>query len=286
MSSVDNSILLIGESDVGKTHYGAQLLKRLMNGDGLLRMNGAATNLESFESAMDSLNEGMAATHTATSTYVDSIWPIIDANGQTAELVWPDYGGEQIKAISFNRRIPSSWCSRVVTAPAWLLMVRLQQTRIGDDVFSRPLSDLQCSTSEKAEVQISDQARLIELLQILLYIRTTTTSKLLDSPRLCVLLSCWDELGVDERPEVLLEQRLPMFSSFIQNTWLKPNILGISALERSLSPNERDMEYTAKGPEQFGYVVLPDGKRTSDLTLPIQYLLSEKLSTRNRRYES
>lgn len=46
MSFSDNSILLIGESDVGKTHYGAQLLKRLMKRDGQLRMNGAATNLE------------------------------------------------------------------------------------------------------------------------------------------------------------------------------------------------------------------------------------------------
>ncbi|WP_429102254.1 hypothetical protein, partial [Aeromonas rivipollensis] len=82
MSSSDNSILLIGESDVGKTHYGAQLLKRLMKRDGQLRMNGAATNLEPFESAMSCLDEGMAAGHTAASTYVDSIWPITDAQGR------------------------------------------------------------------------------------------------------------------------------------------------------------------------------------------------------------
>jgi hypothetical protein len=142
MSANDNSILLIGESGVGKTHYGAQLLKRLMNGEGQLRMDGAATNLEPFEAALESLNEGMAAGHTATTTYVDSVWPIADARGRKAELVWPDYGGEQIKAMSSTRRLPAAWRGRVVTAPAWLLLIRLQQTRVNDDIFSRPLTEL------------------------------------------------------------------------------------------------------------------------------------------------
>ena len=135
MSAGGESILLIGESGVGKTHYGAQLLKRLMKGDGQLRMDGAATNLEPFEAAMESLNEGMAAGHTPTATYVDSIWPIADGRGRKAEPVWPDYGGEQIRAMSSPRRIPAAWRARVVAAPAWLLLVRLQQTRVADDIF-------------------------------------------------------------------------------------------------------------------------------------------------------
>jgi hypothetical protein len=97
MSSSDNSILLIGESDVGKTHYGAQLLKRLMKRDGQLRMNGAATNLEPFESAMSCLDEGMAAGHTAASTYVDSIWPITDAQGALPNLFGPIMVASRLK---------------------------------------------------------------------------------------------------------------------------------------------------------------------------------------------
>ena len=59
-------ILLLGESDIGKTHYGGQLLKRLINSHGQIRMNGAATNIEPFQTVMDSLNEGRLADHTAT----------------------------------------------------------------------------------------------------------------------------------------------------------------------------------------------------------------------------
>jgi hypothetical protein len=274
MSANENSILLIGESGVGKTHYGAQLLKRLMKGDGQLRMDGAATNLEPFEAAMESLNEGMAAGHTPTATYIDSIWPIADAQGRKAELVWPDYGGEQIKAISSTRRIPAAWRARVIASPAWLLLVRLQQTRVSDDIFSRPLSTLKGAGVENHEVHVSDQARLIELLQMLVYIRGAISAQRLESPRLCVLLSCWDELGADEHPSAAFEQRLPMFSSFVQSTWEDASVFGLSALERPLSSRDRDIEYASRGPEQFGYVVLPDGQRSADLTLPIQRLLA------------
>lgn len=268
------SIVLIGESGVGKTHYGAQLLKRLMKGDGRLRMDGAATNLEPFEAAMESLNDGMAAGHTATTTYVDSVWPIADTSGVKAELVWPDYGGEQIKSLSSTRRIPSAWRTRLLSAPAWLLLVRLQQTRVSDDIFSRSLSDLKGASSDNREVQVSDQARLVELLQMLIYVRGAICPESLRSPRLCVLLSCWDELGTDDPPVVVLQRRLPLFASFVASTWAEPSVLGLSALERRLSPKDRDAEYAARGPEKFGYVVLPDGRRSSDLTVPVHRLLA------------
>lgn len=277
MSTNNNSILLIGESGVGKTHYGAQLLKRLMKGDGQLRMDGAASNLEPFEVAMESLNEGRSAEHTPTSIYVDSIWPIADKHDSKAELVWPDYGGEQIKAMSSTRRIPAAWRSRVISTPAWLLLVRLQQIRTSDDIFSRPLNEIGGSSETNREVQVSDQARLIELLQMLLYIRGAISISPIGSPRLCVLLSCWDEMGPDVQekpPVVVLKERLPMFASFLASTWQEPAVLGLSSLERPLAGIDCDMDYATRGPEQFGYIVLPDGQRSTDLTLPIQLLLT------------
>ena len=112
---------------------------------------------------------------------------------------------------------------------------------------------------------------------MLVYIRGAISLKPLHSPRLCVLLSCWDELGVEAQPSVILEQRLPMFSGFVQSRWAEPSILGLSALGRPLSRHDRDTEDAARGPEQFGYVVLPDGQHSTDLTLPIQRLLAETL---------
>ncbi len=272
MNTVGNSILLIGESGVGKTHYGAQLLQRLMKGDGLLRMNGAATNLQPFEAALEALNEGRAADHTATSIYVDSVWPVVNQAGRQANLVWPDYGGEQIKTMITSRRVPNSWQDRIRAAQSWLLLIRLQQTRVGDDIFSRPLGNLHGKSVENCEVHVSDQARLIELLQMLRFVGAVTESPI-PRPRLGVLLTCWDELGFDGTPAAVLESRLPMLAAYIRSNWYVPMVLGLSALERPLSPNERDAEYICRGPEEFGYVVKSDGSHSPDLTVPVELLL-------------
>lgn len=272
MNGKRNSILLIGESGVGKTHYGAQLLRRLMNVQGALRMNGAATNLEPFEAALESLNEGRAADHTARSVYVDSEWPVIDADGNQADLVWPEYGGEQIKSMIETRRIPDAWQVRIDKADAWLLLIRLQQTRMGDDMFSKPLSDLRGATSENHEVRPSDQARLVELLQMLLFSHAATAHPG-RVPNLCVLLTCWDETAAAGIPSEAFLERLPLVSAFVRANWRNPLTMGLSALERPLSPTERDLDYASRGPEHFGYVIQADGKRTSDLTVPIHALL-------------
>jgi hypothetical protein len=56
-----------------------------------------------------------------------------------------------------------------------MLMLRLQQLRVSDDLLSKPLARL--AEEEAADppsdepIQPSDQARMIELLQILLYLR-------------------------------------------------------------------------------------------------------------------
>ena len=98
MTAPDKSILLIGESDVGKSHYGGQLLKRLMQEGGRIRMDGQPTNLEPFEAIMVKLDTGLSADHTATTTYHESRWPIADDEGRKAELIC------RIMAASRSRR--------------------------------------------------------------------------------------------------------------------------------------------------------------------------------------
>ena len=225
-------------------------------------MNGAATNLEAFEAALESLDEGRAAGHTARSVSVDSVWPVVDAGCREADLIWPEYGGEQIKAVIENRRLPDAWQRRVDEADAWLLLIRLQQTSVGDDMFSKPLASLKGISVENREVHPSDQARLVELLQMLLFSHRSTSS-LNRLPRLGVLLTCWDEAKIAQTPSKALEARLPLVAAFVRSNWRQPLIMGLSALERPLSPTNRDMEYASKGPEHFGYVVQANGTKSA-----------------------
>jgi hypothetical protein len=62
-----------------------------------------------------------------------------------------------------------------------------------------------------------------------------------------------------------------MVAAFAESNW-RPDalkVMGLSALERSLSEDEVDEAFVDQGPEAFGYVVLPNGRHDSDLTLAI-----------------
>ncbi|MEX3693851.1 hypothetical protein AB3X91_33815 [Paraburkholderia sp. BR14263] len=275
MEAKHRSILLIGESNVGKTHYGAQFLKRLIVQGCELEMNGAATNLRPFEDAMNCLAEGKATRHTAAGSYVESVWPIVDRQKRQAEMIWPDYGGEQIRDLTRNRVIPAPWRDRVSSASDWILVVRLNTVRQAEDIFTRPISSLGQQNPDAQAQRLSDQARLIELLQILLYVAGLGRETRLSVPGLSVLLSCWDELGLaaGTKPADVLKERVPMLFAFLQSTWEVPDIVGLSALEKSLTENDSDMAYATRGPEHFGYVILPDGSHSTDITLPVQRLL-------------
>ncbi len=275
MGVPDRSILVIGESGVGKSHYGGQLLKRLMKEDGRIRMAGAAANLEPFEAVMARLDAGVSADHTSTAVYHESRWPVIDEEGRKANLIWPDYGGEQIKNIIDKRRLPHAWLNRIAQSSAWLLLIRLQRARVEDDIFSRPLTSLEESSREPGEAPLSDQARLIELLQMLAYVHSKSDSRRDRLPCLVVLLTCWDEMKSPGRPVDVLQERLPMFGEFVDSNWEDSSVLGLSALERALDKEVPDESYIAQGSEQFGYVILEDGSRSTDLTLPIRKLLAE-----------
>ena len=273
----DKSILLIGESDVGKSHYGGQLLKRLMQEDGQIRMVGAATNLEPFQKVLARLDAGLSADHTPTSTYHESRWPIVVNEEHKAELIWPDYGGEQIENIMDKRRLPQVWLNRITRSSAWLLLIRLQKVRADDDILSRPLASLKGRNTEAREEGLSDQARLIELLQVLAYIWSTSNERLGRLPRLVVLLTCWDEMESPGKPIDELRKRLPMFADFVATNWEDASVLGLSALGRALNDQEPDEDYIIKGSEGFGYVVLENGTHSPDLTLPIRKLIADAL---------
>lgn len=276
--AAQHTILLVGESNVGKTHYGAQFLKRLMVKGCALKMSGAPTNLEAFNTALSCLTEGKSTDHTPANIYVESVWPITDTAGHCAELVWPDYGGEQVRNLVTHRKIPAAWRERVIKASDWVLLIRLHSLRSEEDLLTRPLQSLvpvefqgQASTHEP-----SDQARIVELLQMLLYLAQFQLDRPLQKPRLTILLSCWDELGTTELPADILASRLPMLWSFVRSNWTSPTVIGLSALERSLSKTEADVDYATRGPEEFGYVVLPNGEKSSDITLPIQCLMADE----------
>jgi hypothetical protein len=174
--------------------------------------------------------------------------------------------------------MPPEWRKRVESSAGWIVMVRIHNSHIADDIFSRPLHTIGGGPVAPKEFVMSDQAKMVDFLQWLAFIRGTGTLDLRADPKLLLLLSCWDELPENEandRPWDVLRLRMPMVAAYLQANW-KPEsleVLGLSALERALSEESVDEEYIDRGPDAFGYVVQADGRHDRDLTLAITPLL-------------
>lgn len=265
-------LALFGESDVGKSHYGGQLLLRLNTEQCELRMRGAATNLTAFDEVTQRLNEGVPAAHTPATVYYESVWPVADRSGREMDLCWPDYAGEQIRRLLEERRIPAEWQNRVDSADCWVLMVRPKLATLAEDILSRPLTDVGAPVAGNERNKRSSQSQLVELLQMLTHARRVGNGER-RMPALAVFLSCWDEIesAGTMTPLEMFSVHLPLLASYVMNNWTLDKLLvfGVSALGEALiaaKPNER---FINEGPEHFGYVVLENGKQTSDLTVPI-----------------
>ena len=273
-------ILLIGGASSGKTHFGAQLLSRLQHGLGVLRFRDAPSNVELFQSVLQKLGQGLSSDHTGSDVYGEVIFPVRNAASTNIDLVWPDYAGEQIENIADLRTLTFHWTERVLQSTHWILMVRPMLAPTPEDLLSRPSPESQttsASTNRPApQTQtVSRQTHIVELLQILRHIKGINSLSRTLSPKLLVLLSCWDELGQNGAlPSELLKRRLPMLNSYLQANWHEQALLlyGLSALGKNLSPTDVDVDYQDRGPESFGYVVSPSGSQDHDLTLPIAAL--------------
>lgn len=267
-------LLLLGEYDVGKSHFGGQLLGRLNQETGALKMLRPPASLGPFETVLECLNSGRAAPHTSQNQYLESQWALGDRDGREIDLIWPDYGGEQVRAIRADRSMPREWRDRIVGASGWIVMLRIAHNQMSDDIFTRPLAEPGKERQAPQAFTISPQAQLIDFLQWLMFVRGTGTLAPTAGPPLLLLLSCWDELPeaeLNRSPLEVLRTHLPMVAAFVEANWQASalQVLGLSALERSLDEDKIDYEFVDRGPESFGYVVCADGRHDPDLTLAI-----------------
>jgi Double-GTPase 1 len=280
MTTNTSKVLLIGEHDSGKTVYGAQLHGRLREKSGEAYYYSAPENIRIFDEAMKKLNKGLLPSHTPGGTQSSTILPITDGIHR-AEVTWPDYYGELLTEILTTRQISEPWKSQVSQSDSWVLIIRPDRIREQSDVFNKPLTGI--SHNEATDgFEWNDQSRYIELLQIFLHLRGLSLDhRRVQQPSITVLLSCWDEQTLKKtikKPVDLLNSKMPLFATFLQNMWDKDcaDYFGLSSLGMALDRNTPNSEFADAGPENQGYLILPDGERSSDLTLPLRRQFSYK----------
>lgn len=275
-------LVLLGGPNSGKTHYAGQLYGRLCHRPGVLSLRtdqGTPPDLSALEEVLHALNNGHAAGHTPHGTSVEVLLPLVDEQGRALDLHWPDYGGEQLRAVFEERGVKEEWRQRLVKAEGWVLLIRLQsETTFPDaleDLVKRGNGNGNCESTRKSGWDAN--AYWVELLQLLLHVSGHGTVQRLHRPRLTVLLSCYDEMGASEvTPAQRLAEKLPLLSAFIGSVWATEavSVWGLSALGRPLDKEGSNDAFVNEGPEHQGWVIPPaGGAQDPDLTKPLAWLL-------------
>jgi hypothetical protein len=292
MSGVrSHQVLVLGAQESGKTTFVVQLLGRVQRiSAGRLRARAAPSSLAPYRAALERIEEGRAPDHTETSLFAETPLPLVHDQVGPVDLVWPEYAGETIQRMAAARRIPQRWYDRLQESDVWLLFVRPSSTFVPADVISRrilpiPENGVEAGEAEAATIALSAQSTLIELLQMLLHLRGVSAANPVNRPVLGVLLSCFDEVQASEEtrreseakyqggrsPGDVLREHLPLLASFVESVWAPDArvVLGVSALGRPLLRDQPDLDFILEGPENQGYVVLPEGREDPDLTLAV-----------------
>ena len=209
--------------------------------------------------------------------------PIYDENKNEFIINWPEYAGEQWDRIFSTRSVSEKWKEQLENSDRWLIIIRLKDEPTFPDFLENLANNNKPERSKDSSNSINWDANAywVEKLQMLLYISQVSTFNKVNTPKIAVLHSCYDELNSDNTtPGSVLEQRLPLVSSFLVSNWHEDSlsIWGLSALGRELTQDSKDSNFIDEGPEKQGWVVLPNKTlkhKDSDLTLPIKWLLDD-----------
>lgn len=264
---VNNEILIIGPPKSAKTTFLAQLYGRLMAKKGQLILSQAPKNIDGIKNAYNRLVNGLEAETTPATENLQVEIPVKMGESEFV-LNCKDYGGEQVRDITNLMEYDATWIKRVKGNDRWILFIRPGEISHHYDLSVKGFAEADSSPSTNSTKKASDQYHFIELIQALLHARGAGMKEIINSPRLLIGMTCWDELKTESTPLEILKTKMPLFYQFIESNWESNmfKVVGVSAQEFPLDTKEAREKYLEEMPESFGYLVLENGNKDQDLT--------------------
>jgi energy-coupling factor transporter ATP-binding protein EcfA2 len=275
MKQADNKVLIIGKPGTSKTTFLAQLFNVLQRNKGRLKLRETPTNILAIENARKQLAKGKPTQSTPAEQ--NQTLQLSLLLGETPlDLEFPDYGGEQVKAIIRERKLGAEWVQMCRNSRTWLLFIRLHDHIEPHDVLTKAATEIipavgdDTSSFPTDAVPTNEAVELVELLQILLATRAIGIQQPIEQPRLKLVLTLWDELHTSDPPETILASRYPLLLSFARSNWAANamEVWGLSAQGFRLDTEENQDKYLDNTPTGYAYVVPPAGAaQVNDLSL-------------------
>lgn len=274
MNNSKKNILIIGASNVGKTHFGGQLYGRLDEKNCSLKLREQPESLSVFKEVWEKLNNGLLGAHTPSNQNTKIVFPVEDTNGKCIDIIYPDYAGEQVLQIVQQRNINPKWIELIQKSDDWILFIRPSLIDPTVDITTKLYEHIK-SDSEKEDIKTQEESIkikdsnplfYIELLQMFLFAKGIDCAHK-NKPQLTILLSCYDEID-KQLPKKYFQEKMPMLSNFVDAVWKdKSNIYGLSSLGQSLENKTPDEKFAIDGPENKGYFIREDDiNEISDIT--------------------
>lgn len=264
----NDTILIIGHPDSGKTVFIAQFFNRVKKRKSCIKLVKTPENIKGIINAVKRLSLGEEPITTPAEENVELVLPI-NVDEKNIKLICPDYGGEQVNDLTELMEIENNWEKLVNSSNRWILFIRPNRIIHEYDLSTRCYEEVEKKTStDFSSPGLSDQSKFIELLQILLYTKNKGLKNPITEPKLIIVLTCWDELETNLKPVQVLQEKLPLLLHFVEAVWDQKamRIFGLSSQEFALDTQEAKEKYQNELPENFGFMIDQDGEKNKDIT--------------------
>ena len=276
---MEKSILIVGRPGSTKTRYLTQLQIRAEKKKSSIQFFDRPKELQGIAEDKKRALQGLSAVRTATDVNMHYELPF-SIGEEEMRVNYPDSAGEQVNQIVDHRRVGKNWQQQILRSDYWVLFINPSKLTRQFDLSTKLVDSVNGSTDDDGEFTISDQGFLIELLQMMLYVKGLGIAKRVNMPKLAVVLTCWDviEIETGDTPAQILGKNdvLPLLSEFIHSVWSESSveIYGMAPQGKELSPETPDEDFVDDGAENRGFIILPDGQQDPDITLLISRLLA------------
>lgn len=286
ITTTNQSVVLVGGPDAGKTNYLGRLWTALDAETGVISKDGLPSQVDYLRSIVLSLNAGEFAGRSAPGTFESTSIPVKWNRGESSgQLVVPDCAGEQWERIHREREWDSKWEQAIASMAGCILFFRVDSAHNVQPLnWSSHAEVMRCLTQAadlNAEpAKLPTQVVLVDWLQCLSAVYREIQG--CENPlRVSIVLSAWDMAQKEARdadPDEYLSKQLPLLHDFLSGnpSVIQPKTFGVSIAGGILTQDETPFikKYLNDIPNNAGYVVLANGSKvlkSSDLTLPLAW---------------